>query len=59
MSNFKKVSQGTAASNAKVVSNYKKSTNNMKQIRKSPHNSLIKSFNITNKKYLKRKINFG
>jgi hypothetical protein len=47
MSNFKKVSQGTAASNAKVVSNYKKSIDNINQIRKSSHNNLIKSFSIS------------
>ena len=47
MSKFKKVSQGTAASNAKVVSNYKKSIDNMNQIRKSSHNNLIKSFSIS------------
>ena len=47
MSNFKKVCQGNAASNAKVVSNYKKSIDNINQIRKSSHNNLIKSFSIS------------
>ena len=46
---FKKLScQPTASSNAKIVSNYKKSIGNKSQLRKkSYNNNLIKSFNIT------------